>query len=160
MLSLFISQTCLESPVLLSRLMVLNDEMWLLYLVLNVVDVSPMYSYFWSPDLTIDLYTRESVKHLPSSGHVVAPPLQLHPFIWVACSEFYKTNFTKLVIYKTIVAWQILSAWNLTINTGILNYLVDFRNWNPPVKFGNFDFLVEYGVLALNLRLKTLPVGN
>ena len=86
--SLFKSQTCLESPVLFSCLLFLNDELWLLYLVLNSVDANPMYSAFWSPALTIALYIRESVKHLPSSGHDVVPPLQLHPLIWVECWVF------------------------------------------------------------------------
>ena len=61
-----------------SCLLFFNAEMWLLYLVLNVVDASPMYSDFWSPDLTIGLYTRESVKYLWS----------------VECSEFFYCDYT------------------------------------------------------------------
>ena len=44
--------------------------------------------WFLVTRLDTSLYTRESVKHLPSSGHVVAPPLQLHSFIWVECCVF------------------------------------------------------------------------
>ena len=68
-----------DRAVLVALLEWLKDDLWDENRVLKVVDVSPMYSFVPSTELTVFLYTRSLVRHLPSSGQSLGT-LQLQPF--------------------------------------------------------------------------------
>ena len=80
--SLFSSQMYLLRVVaLFPSFSCLKSYMCLLYLILNVPPVSPVYvsSVCVSVRTTVAWYTSWSVLHCPSRGQVSGPPWQLHP---------------------------------------------------------------------------------
>ena len=68
-----------DSAVLDALFWCLKEDLWDVYLVLKVDAVRPMYSLGPSTELTVLLYTRLLVRHLPSSGQSLGT-LQLQPF--------------------------------------------------------------------------------
>ena len=84
----FSVQISLDKVVLFSYCLFLKDDLWLLYLSLNVLPACPMYVDSSVSVLTVAMYMIDCFKQWAWSGQVWIPPLQLHSRCWLIWALF------------------------------------------------------------------------